>query len=112
MDDSIFYARADEATDESKCMFDDTINHGVHVIFYHVRDILERVSIRNAKYCVSSKFPLLMRMRDLSEPKAVPQEGLMKFVRHASNLRWFRSDLTPENVAILKAERPEITFVS
>jgi hypothetical protein len=37
---------------------------------------------------------------------------LIRFVRNAPNLRWFRSDLTPENVAMLKAERPDVTFVA
>ena len=42
----------------------------------------------------------------------IPQEMLMKMVRRHPTLRWLQSDLTPENVAILKQERPEITFVS
>ena len=36
----------------------------------------------------------------------------MNFVRHAPKLKWFQSDLSLENVAILKQERPEIVFVT
>eukprot|EP00532_Pseudo-nitzschia_australis_P011683 CAMPEP_0168222856 /NCGR_PEP_ID=MMETSP0140_2-20121125/10938_1 /TAXON_ID=44445 /ORGANISM="Pseudo-nitzschia australis, Strain 10249 10 AB" /LENGTH=462 /DNA_ID=CAMNT_0008152575 /DNA_START=134 /DNA_END=1522 /DNA_ORIENTATION=+ len=38
------------------------------------------------------------------------QASLMRFVRLANNLEWFRSDLTDINVAILKKERPNIVF--
>jgi hypothetical protein len=37
---------------------------------------------------------------------------LIKMVRLHPTLRWLRSDLSEENVAMLKQERPEITFVS
>jgi hypothetical protein len=42
--------------------------------------------------------------------KALPEEALVKFVRHTPKLRWFCSDLTQENIAILKEERPEVEF--
>ena len=42
----------------------------------------------------------------------VPQSILMDFVRMNKKLRWIKCDLTPENVAVMKAERPEVTFVS
>ena len=38
------------------------------------------------------------------------QESLKRFVRSAPNLRWFRSDLTNENIKILKKERQNIVF--
>eukprot|EP00980_Cylindrotheca_fusiformis_P014502 scaffold3875_cov123-Cylindrotheca_fusiformis.AAC.22 len=41
---------------------------------------------------------------------SLSQETLMKFVRFSGALKWFRSDLTMENIAILKQERPDITF--
>jgi hypothetical protein len=66
-----------------------------------VRDRLERVSVRGACWSV----PCL-------PASLLCQEVLIRFVRDAPNLRWFRSDLTPENVAMLKAERPDVTFVS
>lgn len=42
----------------------------------------------------------------------IPQQTLIKFVRGAPRLCWFRSDLTPDNVTMLQAERPNITFVT
>ena len=42
----------------------------------------------------------------------LPQSGLMKLVRNSPNLQWFRSDLTPANVEILRKERPNVTFCS
>jgi hypothetical protein len=71
-------------------------------IFHRYVGELERVSLRNVTYYVY----------DRRNAKAIPQRGLIKFVRRAANLRWFRSDLTPENVAMLQAERPDVTFVS
>jgi hypothetical protein len=59
---------------------------------------IERISCRRAKWYQNSKF------------RTFSQEGLMKFVRSAPRLKWFRSDLTPENIAILQQERPEIVF--
>lgn len=41
----------------------------------------------------------------------VSQEVTMKMVRLCPTLRWLKSDLTPENVAILQQERPDVTFV-
>lgn len=40
------------------------------------------------------------------------QESMMKFVRSTSTLRWFRSHLTQENIAILKKDRPDVEFVN
>lgn len=39
-------------------------------------------------------------------------EMLIKMVRLHPTLRWLRSDLTEENVAMLKQERPDQTFLS
>jgi hypothetical protein len=61
---------------------------------------LERVSIKGAR-------SLRVRRKVL-----VSQKLLVGFVRSAPNLRWFRSDLAPENVAALRAERPDVTFAS
>jgi hypothetical protein len=76
---------------DTRCIFDSVLRY------------LERVSIKNAKYRLG---------RPSYEALPIPQIGLIKFVRRATNLRWFRSDLTPENVAMLQRERPEVTFVS
>jgi hypothetical protein len=59
---------------------------------------LVRVSCKRASWYQNSKF------------KPFSQDALMKFVLSAPNLKWFRSDLTSENVSILKRERPEILF--
>lgn len=67
-----------------------------------VRNSLERVSLLNMRY----------QIEDSEEIVPITQEHLMHFVRLRENLKWFRSDLTPENTAILKAEYPHIIFVS
>jgi hypothetical protein len=75
-----------------------------YCIFCHCNAKLERVSLKNAK---------CREPRIFSSPgptETFPQIGLIKFVRNTPSLRWFRSDLSPENVAILRAERPEVTF--
>jgi hypothetical protein len=73
-------------------------------IFHRSVDQLERVSLRNATYYGYGD--------RVANAKRIPQRGLIKFVRRATNLRWFRSDLTPENKAMLRRERPDVTFVS
>jgi hypothetical protein len=40
------------------------------------------------------------------------QQYLVEFVQRSSNLKWFRSDLTPENVRRLQKERPQVLFLS
>jgi len=73
---------------------------------------LERISMKNVSWRV---------LWDMTSPNyrykdevahLIPQEAIIKFVRLHPRLRWLRSDLTTENVAMLKQERPEITFVS
>jgi hypothetical protein len=34
------------------------------------------------------------------------------FVRRTPNLKWLRSDLTPEGFVMLQQDRPDVTFVS
>lgn len=64
---------------------------------------LERLSIKNAT-CT----------HPANEDDSIPvcQDLLTKMVCNHPTLRWLRSDLTDESVAMLKQERPEITFVS
>ena len=72
-------------------------------IFSRCNTVLERVSLTNAGVRFTFKpyrFPTLLMF----------QHSLIKFVRNSPNLRWFRSNLSPENVAMLRAERPEVTF--
>jgi hypothetical protein len=64
---------------------------------------LERVSIKGATYKYAGSD---------GEPLSIPQPWLINFARRAASLRWLRSDLTPENVAMLKRERPDVEFVS
>ena len=63
-------------------------------LFYRCSSkVLERISIRNARN--------------------VTQKMLIKFIRKApTSLRWFRSDLTPANMAMLRLERPEIELLN
>jgi hypothetical protein len=63
---------------------------------------LERVTLKHAIY--------LERHSGNGYWENLPQEALIKFVRHTPKLRWFCSDLTQENIAILKEERPEVEF--
>jgi hypothetical protein len=65
----------------------------------HNQDFLTKVSLRGT---------LVYRRNGIFS--LISQEALMKFVRCARNLKWFRSDLTMDNVATLKKERPDITF--
>ena len=58
--------------------------------------MLARVSMKNAT--------------DYIKNKTLPQHVLMKFVRNVPSLTYFRSDLTPENIAILQLERPGMVF--
>jgi Leucine-rich repeat (LRR) protein len=64
---------------------------------------LERLSIKNTSLTSVSYYA--------QEAQPVSQEIIMKFVRHTPTLRWLRSDLTEENVAILHQERPNVKFV-
>ena len=62
---------------------------------------LVRVSCRRARWYDRklSKFTTIGQTEE-------GQASLMRFVRSATNLKWFRSDLTKDNVAILKQELP------
>lgn len=61
---------------------------------------LERVSMKNTSYFEDAQsFPVI-------------QEMLIRFVRRTPTFPWFRSDLTAENIIMLRQERPEVTFVA
>jgi hypothetical protein len=64
---------------------------------------LERVSFKNVRFGLDPRWPHTSLV-------PLPQPWLVRFVREAPNLRWFRSDLTPENVALLVQECPDVTF--
>jgi hypothetical protein len=62
---------------------------------------LERVSIMNPRCSpLLGQGPTQISLRN----------GLINFVRNTPTLVWFRSDLSPEDVAILQAVRPRVTF--
>jgi hypothetical protein len=76
---------------------------------------LERVSMKNCKYTVYFKYPTQYYI-DNNWPIppiieiVLPQNALIKFVRNAPALNWFRSDLNLNSISILQKERPEIIF--
>ncbi|OEU20208.1 hypothetical protein FRACYDRAFT_260262 [Fragilariopsis cylindrus CCMP1102] len=98
MNDSSFYCTQPEIDQMS-----DLENHRDTFIFHHCSRALERVSIRNVKWRSVSTGIIDM----------VPQDALIKFVRNApSTLRYFRSDLTQENMTMLRLERSEIELLN
>ena len=65
--------------------------------------VLERISIRHARYDV--------HYHETCE--SVPQNALIKYIRNAPpSLRWFRSDLSKDNIEMLRLERPGIEFLN
>ena len=76
--------------------------------------LLERLSIRNATYYFyipEGPGPEDDEIPDGEGP--VSQDALIKFVRNAPpSLQWFRSNLTPQNIDMLRTERPGIEFVN
>lgn len=81
--------------EDEEMLLSDLDNHRNKFLFYHCSNALERVSIRNATF------------NGLFE-----QNILIKFVRNVPTLRWFRSDLTEENMNMLRLERPDIEFLN
>jgi hypothetical protein len=76
-------------------------NNGADWVLLQEYTNLERVTLKHAEYVERHPYRYW---------KQLPQEALFKFVRHTPTLRWFCSDLTQENIAILKKERPEVEF--
>jgi hypothetical protein len=78
----------------------DLDNHQEIFIFRYCCKSLERVSIRDTT-------------RNDYTNECISQNAFIKFVRNApKSLRWFRSDLTPGNMAMLRIERPGIELVN
>lgn len=103
LDDSRFHVIGPplEETTEGRD-YDEEPTNGAGLNYIMLMDCqhLERLSIKRASYGTE----------ELGfEP--VTQGMLIKMVRHHATLRWLRSDLSKENVAMLKRERPEISFV-
>jgi len=82
----------------------DLENHPRSFMFCRLESqVLERISIRRAKFRIT--------YGDRRTYTAAPQNALIKFIRNAPrSLRWFRSDLSTENIAMLQLERPGIEF--
>ena len=75
-------------------------------LFYFLKS-LECLSIRNAKYAIQTNGS------DTIVGTNVPQNVLIKFVRNApTSMRWFRSNLTKENIDMLTKERPGIELLN
>jgi hypothetical protein len=79
--------------------------NGVDRVLLQEYPNLERVTLKHAEYLEGYD-----RNSDDDYWKQLPEEALIKFVRHTPTLRWFCSDLTQENIASLKEEHPEVEF--
>jgi hypothetical protein len=97
LDDSVLHYNPDHPVE-------DTVRNTK--IFRNCLLLLERVSFKNLQYQIERERGRWGSIR------VVPQILLINFVRGTPSLMWFRSDLTPENVAMLQLERPDLTFVS
>jgi hypothetical protein len=74
----------------------------LHMLMYC--NCLERLDIKSATW--GTFLP-----EESHGPQPISQGAIIKLVRHMPTLRWLRSDLTAENVALLQQERPDVTFV-
>ena len=86
----------------------DLNKHPQTFLFYKLcHKALEGVSIRNMTACFFDDG----ENHPLHHP--LPQTALVKFVRNApTTLKWFRSDLTQDNITMLQSERPGIKFLN
>ncbi|CAB9506780.1 expressed unknown protein [Seminavis robusta] len=100
LDGTLLQASKREVTE----MFQDADNVVACPLRYCMEN-LERVSLKGCRHY--DRLPK-NAVDVVSEP--FTQLGLIKFVRNAPNLRWFRSDLTADNVKMLQQERPEVIF--
>lgn len=99
MDGSAFYCR-----NYNPNYMRDLHDHPTIFLFHKCGStVLERLSMRNAKLQLSQYY----------NNAIIPQNALIKFVRKAPpTLKWFRSDLSKENIDMLRKERPEIELVN
>jgi len=83
-------------------------DHDDTFIFHCIKQSLERVSIKN----IQIQYDLGSFYSD-GTPPDILQNLLVKFVRsNAPSLCWFRSDLTKENMNMLRLERPGIELLN
>jgi hypothetical protein len=89
-----------------KNKFADLKNHQEIFLFHKCCKAFERVSIRNMNY--RYRFDV-----DEDQKFIFTQNALIKFVRNAHpSLHWFRSDLTLDNMTMLRIERPGIELLN
>ena len=105
MDDSVFFDSGNELMDGRMSDLEDEEHAGIFWFYECTSKVLERVSIKNAKY--------VAREQNSFDELPIPQTALIKYVRNApTSLRWFRSDLSDENIKMLQNERPDIEFTN
>ena len=93
-----------------KVKISDLNNHHEIFMFHECCKALERVSIRNMKF---KDFLSDDEDDDDDDDEDFTQNALIKFVRNAPpTLHWFRSDLTPDNITMLRMERPGIELLN
>ena len=108
MDDSVFYDQGQSPSTpnliEKMSDLENEEHAGIFLFNECTSKVLERVSIKNAKYGSD---------HEQEDFPAIPQTALIKYVRKAPiSLRWFRSDLSDENITMLQHERPDIEFTN
>ena len=90
----------------------DLNNHHEIFMFHYCCKALERVSIRNMKFGDFLRYDDDFNC-DEDQKLIFVQNILIKFVRNAPpSLHWFRSDLTPDNITMLRMERPGIELLN
>ena len=114
LDDSEFDVMSDlEENDDEYYLSGTRVKLGVRskmCLFHKCGTVLERVSLRNSEFLVVTLNGSEWTAKTIV---AIPRNALIKYIRNApTTLRWFRSDLTTENIQMLHHERPEIEFVS
>lgn len=87
----------------------------------HILQNLERISLKGCRYYDVKREKEETLLANTSNQnnnqnnsirgKPFTQLSLMKIVRQADKLTWFQSDLTDENVELLREEKPNVTFV-
>jgi hypothetical protein len=94
---------------------EDLNNHQEVFIFHRCCKTLERVSICNTKCDNGDDGTISQSAKyyDFDDDEKISQNTLIKFVRNAPpTLRWFRSDLTQDDMTMLRLERPGIDLLN
>ena len=104
MDGSTFCGTNEYDPDNDLDKLSDLENNSDVFLFCRCKSqVLERLSIRGAIYNGGYG----------CENEIVPQNALIKYIRRAPRaLRWFRSDLSKENIEMLRLERPDIELLN